>query len=109
MTLRAPDVIKPQIIVDTRIPLFYTDSGNRWSNGDVNRMFTYYKDKACVTKQGGPHVFSRHTTATLMIAKGCDCRIVKEILRHKDIHTTLRYAHVADKTKRSSYEQYLVL
>lgn len=108
-TLRTYLKMRPQIEVENRFPLFYTDSRNRWSNGDVNRMFTYYKNKARITKQGGPHVFSRHTTATLMIANGCDCRIVKEILRHKDIHTTLRYAHVADKTKRNSYEQYLVL
>ncbi|MFZ3092409.1 MAG: tyrosine-type recombinase/integrase [Methanothrix sp.] len=108
-TLKAYLKMKPQIEVGNRIPLFYTDNGNSWTNGDVHRMFIYYKKKAGVTKQGGTHVFSRHTTATLMIAKGCDCRIVKEILRHKDIHTTLRYAHVADKTKRSSYEKYLVL
>jgi len=44
-----------------------------------------------------------------MVAKGCDIRIVKEVLRHKDIRTTLRYAHVADKTKMERYEQYLVL
>ena len=108
-TLKAYLKMKPQINIGTRTPLFYTDNGNSWTNGDVHRMFIYYKKKAKVTKQGGTHVFSRHTTATLMIAKGCDCRIVKEILRHKDIHTTLRYAHVADKTKRSSYEKYLVL
>lgn len=108
-TLRAYLKIRPQIKIGNRIPLSYTDSLNFWTNGDVNRMFMRIKEKAGVTKHGGVHIFSRHTTATLMIAKGCDCRIVKEILRHKDIHTTLRYAHVADKTKRSSYEQYLVL
>jgi len=58
---------------------------------------------------GGVHVFSRHNPATIMIAKGCDCRIVQELLRHKDIRTTLRYAHVSDKTKREKYEQYLRL
>jgi integrase/recombinase XerD len=44
-----------------------------------------------------------------MIAKGCDLRIVKEILRHKDIRTTLRYAHVSDKTLREKYNQCLTL
>lgn len=72
-------------------------------------MFLYYKVKAGIKKPGAVHVFSRHTTATLMIAKGCDSRIVKELLRHQDIRTTLRYAHVSDKTKREKYAQYLTL
>lgn len=72
-------------------------------------MFVGYKKKAGIEKQGGVHVFARHTPATIMIAKGCDISIVKEVLRHKDIRTALRYAHVADKTKRARYEQYLAL
>ena len=67
------------------------------------------KNKAHVEKQGGVHVFSRHTPATIMVANGCDIRIVKEVLRHRDIRTTLRYAHVADKTKRDRYDQCLTL
>lgn len=42
-----------------------------------------------------------------MIANGCDIRIVQQVLRHHDIRTTLRYAHVSDKTKREMYERYL--
>jgi hypothetical protein len=34
---------------------------------------------------------------------------IKELLRHNDIRTTLRYAHVSDKTKRERYEQCLTL
>jgi site-specific recombinase XerD len=108
-TLQAYLRMRPEVKVGDRIPVFYTDNLNLWTNGDVHRMFMYYKTKAGIKKPGAVHVFSRHTTATLMIAKGCDCRIVKELLRHKDIHTTLRYAHVSDKTKREKYEQYLTL
>jgi integrase/recombinase XerD len=72
-------------------------------------MFLYYKKKGDVTKPGAVHVFSRHTTAISMIAEGCDSRIVKEILRHKDIHTTLRYAHLSDKTRREKHEHYMRL
>lgn len=108
-TLQAYLKIRPEVKVGDRTPVFYTDNLNVWTNGDIHRMFIYYKKKAGIKKPGAVHVFSRHTTATLMIAKGCDCRIVKELLRHKDIHTTLRYAHVSDKTKREKYEQYLIL
>jgi len=72
-------------------------------------MFVNYKKKANIRKPGGVHVFSRHSPATIMIANGCDIRIVKEVLRHKDIKTTLRYAHVADHTKRERYDEYLKL
>jgi integrase/recombinase XerD len=101
--------IRPQIEIGGRTPLFYTDNLNIWDRASIHRMFLYYKDKAGIKKTGGVHVFARHTPATIMIAKGCDIRIVKEVLRHRDIRTTLRYAHVADKTKRERYEQYLVL
>ena len=100
---------RPPLEIDKRKPLFYTDYGQRWKRTDLHRMFTTYKKKACVEKKGGLHVFARHTPATIMIANGCDIRIVKEVLRHDDIRTTLRYAHVSDKTKREKYEQCLVL
>lgn len=108
-TLKRYLEIRPQLEVDGHLPLFYTDFGKRWDRKDVYRMFITYKERAGIEKTGGVHVFARHTPATIMIAKGCDIRIVKEVLRHRDIRTTLRYAHVADKTKRERYEQYLVL
>lgn len=64
---------------------------------------------AGIKRYGGLHVFFRHSPATFMVAKRCGIRIVQEILRHRDIRTTLRYAHVVDKTKREMYEQYLAL
>lgn len=100
---------RPPLEIDGLSPLFYTDFGRRWDRRDVYRMFMYYKKKAGVKKHGGVHVFGRHTAATIMVANGCDIRIVKELLRHKDIRTTLRYAHVSDKTKREMYERSLVL
>jgi integrase/recombinase XerD len=108
-TLRIYLNIRPKIEIGGKYPLFYTDNFNLWDRGDIHRMFMGYKKKARIKKPGAVHVFSRHSPATLMVAKGCDIRIIKEVLRHKDIRTTLRYAHVADSTKRQMYEQYLVL
>lgn len=100
---------RPPLKIDGHDPLFYTDFGRRWDRRDVYRLFITCKMNAGVEKHGGVHVFSRHTPATLMISKGCDIRIVQELLRHQDIRTTMRYAHVADKTKREMYEKYLIL
>jgi site-specific recombinase XerD len=101
--------VRPALIIDGEQPLFFTDYGRRWDRDDLCRMFYQYKERAGITKRGGVHVFARHTPATIMIANGADLRIVQGVLRHRDIRTTLQYAHVSDKTKRERYEQCLVL
>jgi integrase/recombinase XerD len=108
-TLKRYLEVRPPLEVNEHYPLFYTDFGRRWDRKDLYRMFMYYKKAAGIEKHGGIHVFSRHTSATIMVANGCDIRIVQDLLRHKDIRTTLRYAHVSDKTKRERYEQCLTL
>jgi site-specific recombinase XerD len=100
---------KPKITIEGKEPLFITDFGNRWSNSDVYRMFIYYKEKAGIQKKGGVHCFSRHSSATLMVTRGCDLRSIQAILRHRDIHTTLRYTHLCDAVKREKHSQYLTL
>ena len=101
--------IRPVLEIEGRIPLFYTDYGKRWTKRGLHSVFKTYKKKAGVQKKGNLHVFGRHTPATIMVANGCDIRIVKEVLRHRDIRTTLRYAHVSNKTMREKCEQYLIL
>ena len=39
----------------------------------------------------------RHTVATRMVKQGIPLPVVKEVLDHSDIKTTMRYNHVADK------------
>jgi integrase/recombinase XerD len=101
--------IRPPFEIDGKEPLFYIDYSHRWTNGDVYRMFMHYKEKAGIQKKGGVHCFSRHSSATLMIARGCDLRSVQALLRHRDIHTTLRYTHLCDAVKREKHSQYLNL
>ncbi len=108
-TLKRYRSIRPALEIDGKYPLFYTDYGRRWDRSEVYRMFIDYKGKAGIEKHGGVHVFSRHTAATIMIANGCDLRTVQELLRHRDIRTTLRYAHVSDTTKRKKYNECLTL
>jgi integrase/recombinase XerD len=109
MTLKKYIGIRPELEINGKKPIFYTDYQNLWDRRDVYRMFIHYKKKAGIKKPGGLHVFSRHSLATLLIKKGCDIRIIKDLLRHKDIQTTMRYAHVADSTKRAAYDKFLIL
>ncbi len=108
-TLRRYLEVRPPLEIDSKKPLFYTDYENFWDRRDVYRMFIHYKKRAGIVKPGGLHVFSRHSPATMLIKNGCDLRIVKDIMRHNDIATTLRYAHVADETRRAAYEKAMIL
>jgi integrase len=46
----------------------------------------------------------RHTAASYLVMEGIDLTTVKEILRHKSISMTLRYAHLSPKHKQSAVE-----
>ena len=101
--------VRAHLVIDGRKPLCYTDFGGRWERHSVYRMFMHYKKLAGIEKHGGVHVFSRHSRGSLLVKRGCDLLAIKEIMRHSDVHTTMRYLHISDTTKRENYEQYLTL
>ena len=108
-TLKQYLAIRPPRLVEDRQPVFYTAYGQRFDRRDVHRMFVSYKSRAGITKPGGVHCFGRHSPASIMVAKGCDIRIVQTILRHNDIRTTLRYVHIRDETWRNAHVKFLSL
>jgi len=99
--------IRPNIEIDNRRPLFFTDFGRLWDRRDLYRMFMTYKKAAGVKTKGGLHVFSRHSSATLMIEKGVDVTIVNKLLRHRSISTTMRYLHVRDEVIRDAHSKFI--
>ena len=101
--------VRPQLEIEGERPLFFSDYGRRWNRSDLYKMFVRYKARAGITKPGGLHVFGRHSAASILIKNGCDIMTIKELLRHEDIETTVRYLHLSDQTKREKYEKYLVL
>ena len=46
----------------------------------------------------------KHTVATRLVEKGIDLVVVKEILGHSKIETTMRYAHTVPKRKLEAIE-----
>jgi integrase/recombinase XerD len=100
---------RPPLHIDGKNPLFFTEYGKRWDRKDLYSMFIRYKKLAGIEKKGGVHVFSRHSVGSLLVKRGCDIVTIKELMRHSDVHTTMRYLHISDQTKREKYEQYLTL
>lgn len=46
----------------------------------------------------------RHTSATRMVGAGVPITMVKDILGHSDIHTTMRYAHAITEQSLEAIE-----
>jgi integrase/recombinase XerD len=108
-TLRRYLEVRPSAKIDGKQYLFYTDYMKKWDRISLHGVFSSIKKRAKVSSPGGLHVFGRHTPATLMIAHGADIRVVQTILRHNDIKTTVRYAHVSDTTKRVMHDKFLTI
>lgn len=82
--------------------VFYKSDGSRYQNIDFDEF------KEALRKTGidtTTHFHDlRHTAASHLVMSGVDLATVKEILGHKDISMTMRYAHLAPDHKRKAME-----
>lgn len=70
----------------------------------IQRVMAQYLKRAGITKTYSPHSL-RHTFATQLLNAGTALEVVKELMGHRSITLTLRYAQVYDTTKRTQYTQ----
>jgi integrase/recombinase XerD len=108
-TLRLYLKRRPRLEINRRYPLFYSNQQKRYDRKMIYNIFRRSKARSGIIKPGGAHVFFRHSSATLLLKRGCDLLTVKELLRHKDIKTTEKYLHLTDEVKRSKYDRFLKL
>ena len=76
------------------------DTGNPYT--DIKHGFSTVLEKADI--QNFRFHDLRHTVATRLVEKGIDLVVVKEILGHSKIETTMRYAHAVPKRKLEAIE-----
>jgi len=70
----------------------------------IQRVMARYLQAAGITRHYSPHTL-RHTFATQLLNAGTSLEVVKELMGHRSITMTLRYAQVYDTTKRTQYTQ----
>jgi site-specific recombinase XerD len=78
-------------------------------HGPTGEMFTKtnYHFTRAIKRAGIPHARFhdlRHTFASHLVMKGIDIRTVQELLGHKDMRMTLKYAHLAPDHVRKAVE-----
>jgi len=70
----------------------------------INVLMDGYLKTANITKHYSPHCL-RHTFATLLLNAGVQLEVLKDLMGHRSIQMTLRYAQLYEATKRQQYDQ----
>jgi site-specific recombinase XerD len=83
-----------------KIYLFCGQKGKQYSAESLRIVFKNAVKKARVNKTLTLHSL-RHAYATHLMDRGTDVRIIKELLGHSSIKTTLIYTHVTQKTLKN--------
>ena len=91
-------ILKTQIATNTGKYVFSNqDTQEPISDRVIQKIFKYALEYAKITKKVGVHVL-RHSFATHLLERGENILVIKELLGHSDINTTLKYLHISKDT-----------
>jgi integrase/recombinase XerD len=79
--------------------LFLGHCGKALSPGSIGKIYKRSKHKACIKKQGGVHAL-RHAFATHALESGADLYVIKQMLGHASVLSTIRYLRMTEKTRQ---------
>jgi site-specific recombinase XerD len=79
-------------------------AGKPLTDSQIRRLMTTYRRRAEITAPYTPHSL-RHTFATVLLNAGASLEVVKELMGHRHLDMTLRYARLYDSTRRQQYDQ----
>jgi site-specific recombinase XerD len=79
-------------------------AGQPLTDSQIRRLMTTYLRRAEITALYTPHSL-RHTFATVLLNAGASLEVVKELMGHRHLDMTLRYARLYDSTRRQQYDQ----
>ncbi|MBT8359312.1 MAG: tyrosine-type recombinase/integrase [Deltaproteobacteria bacterium] len=87
----------------TKSSLFYGRSGNQLSYSAAWGAMRKTLERAGLSDKGYSLHSLRHTFATEMLNAGMRIEVLQQLLGHKDIELTLRYARLSDRRREEDY------
>lgn len=84
-------------------PVFIGSTGKRLTDGGLAFVLARWVKASALKKKITPHVL-RHSFATHLMNRGCDIRMVQEMLGHVSLQTTQIYTHVSLDRMKEVYK-----
>ncbi len=82
--------------------LFVNLNGSRMTRQGFWKIIKHYQETAHITTEITPHTL-RHSFAAHLLQNGADIGVIKEIMGHSDISSTLVYAELIKNDLKSNY------
>ncbi len=93
---------------DDKKPLFLSRTGERLTRRGLLQLVKRVAKQADIENPEEINVHSfRHYFGTKMIENGADVSVLKELMRHDSIASTMRYLHLSGKALNEHYDRYM--